>query len=98
MVFVRGPERSDHGDSIFTCLPLSLKSGLQRGKQIISAGLINWTQLKWKRNPVLLSQTKLAGRQHMLCWQPLAATEVQGLRAIRPFKRPLAYVGGRDPH
>ena len=65
------------------------------GKRIISAGLDKLDSgLEWKRNPVLLSQTKLAGGQHMLCWQPLSA---QSLRAIRAFQEDPTRTGGRVP-
>lgn len=65
------------------------------GKQIISAGLDKLDSgLEWKRNPVLLLQTKLAGGQRMLCWQPLGA---QSLRAIRAFQEAPTFTSGRDP-
>ena len=66
------------------------------GKQIISAGLDKLDSgLEWKRNPVLLLQTKLAGGQHMLCWQPLSA---QSLRAIRAFQEAPHPHGRQGPH
>lgn len=65
------------------------------GKQIISAVLDKLDSgLEWKRNPVLLLQTKLAGGQRMLCWQPLGA---QSLRAIRAFQEAPTFTSGRDP-
>lgn len=66
------------------------------GKQIISARLDKLDSgLEWKRNPVLLLQTKLVGRHRMLCWQPLGA---QSLRAIRAFQEAPHLHGRQGPH
>lgn len=86
---------------LITVIPYSLASvyppsPASTGKQIISAGLDKLDSgLEWKRNPVLLLQTKLAGGQHMLCWQPLSA---QSLRAIRAFQEAPHLHGRQGPH